>query len=42
MPRLQGNAEAEFYGEMYVDHMLNMEAYKRGSDVNSNTACEFG
>ena len=28
VPELQGNSEAGFYAEMYVDDMLNLEAYE--------------
>ena len=32
LPELQGNSEAEFYAEMYVDDMLSLEACKRGNE----------
>ena len=34
--KLQGNSEAEFYAEMYVDVLLNLEACKRGNEIQQH------
>lgn len=38
IPKLKGNPEAEFYAEMYVDDMLNLEACARGNESRLLTA----
>ena len=41
VPELQGNSEAEFYGEWYVDDMVHLEACKRGKTRSTIEVAHF-